>query len=89
MILNEIDYDCLVNCFYIFSDEVNYYYVMEYVGGGDVGSFIRKHTPNNQVIRLFIAETVLGLNYLHEKSIYHRDIKPENILIAANVNIYS
>jgi len=58
---------------------------MEFVGGGDFACFIRKHIPSDQIIKQFIAETVLGLDYLHEKKIYHRDIKPENILITSTV----
>jgi len=65
---------------------------MEFVGGGDLGAYIRKchqfnKVPKEQTISLLIAETVMGLDYLHEMKIYHRDIKPENILITSTVRI--
>lgn len=39
-ILNEIDYENIVKCYYIFTDNKYYYYAMEYLPGGDLHSLI-------------------------------------------------
>jgi serine/threonine kinase 32 len=84
-IFSEINHDCLVKCHYILSDEFNYYFVMEFIGGGDLNMLINKFNLNNEVVKLLVAEMALALNYLHQKKIIHRDIKPENILISDEV----
>jgi serine/threonine protein kinase len=37
--------------------------------------------------RFYLAEVMLGLDYLHALKILHRDIKPSNVLVAANGHI--
>ena len=87
MILNEINHECLVRCFYVFSDEENYYYVMEFIGGGDLQTLINKYNLNPNIIKIFISEMILAFDHLHSKEIFHRDVKPENILISNDVYI--
>jgi len=87
-ILNEINHDNLVKCYYIFSDEKNYYFVMEFVQGGDTKKLFTNYKlvqDFNEIAKLFIAEIAIGLNYLHGMNIYHKDIKLENILISSTV----
>ena len=88
MILNEINHQCLVRCFFVFADESNYYFVMEFIGGGDLSTLINKFNLNQNVCKIFIAEMVIAFNYLHKKGIFHMDVKPENILIGSNVSFF-
>ena len=81
-ILNEINNDNIVNCYYIFREENNIYYVMEYMKGGDLYSLLSSICLLKSTIQLITAEVLLSLIYLHSKNIIHRDIKPENILIS-------
>jgi serine/threonine protein kinase len=40
LILQEVDNEYVVKCFYIFSDKINYYFVMEFMPGGDLLSLL-------------------------------------------------
>ena len=82
-ILKEINSDYVVNSYYIFQDKKNYYFVMEYLPGGDVYTLLSKNNLPKKTIQLIVAETILAVNYLHSIRIIHHDIKPENILISA------
>ena len=81
-ILKEINNDYVVNSYYIFRDKKNYYFVMEYLPGGDVYTLLSKNNLPKKTIQLIVAETILAVNYLHSIRIIHHDIKPENILIS-------
>ena len=80
-ILMEINSDFIVSSYFIFKDKKNYYFVMEYLPGGDVFTLLSKIILPIQTIKLIIAETLLATHYLHKINIIHHDIKPENILI--------
>ncbi|XP_074386402.1 microtubule-associated serine/threonine-protein kinase 1 isoform X1 [Zonotrichia albicollis] len=58
--------------------------VMEYVEGGDCATLL-KHIGALplELARLYFAETVLALEYLHTYGIVHRDLKPDNLLITS------
>ena len=81
-ILKEISSDYIVNSYYIFKDKINYYFVMEYLPGGDVYNLLSSIILPFSTIQLIVAETLLAVYYLHSINIIHHDIKPENILIA-------
>ncbi|VDD85671.1 unnamed protein product [Enterobius vermicularis] len=58
--------------------------LMEYVEGGDCAALLKNAgTLPFDVARLYIAETVLAIDYLHSYGIVHRDLKPDNLLITA------
>ena len=80
-ILKEINNDYVVNSYYIFQDKKYFYFVMEYLPGGDVYTLLSKNNLPKKTIQLIVAETILAVNYLHSIHIIHHDIKPENILI--------
>jgi len=61
-----------------------YYFVMEYVPGKDLGAWIREFgmLPLDWSCEC-IRQTALGLQHAHEKKLVHRDIKPANLLVVA------
>ncbi|KAL8132778.1 hypothetical protein AgCh_008311 [Apium graveolens] len=73
----------VVRFFYSFTCRENLYLVMEYLNGGDLYSLLRNlGCLDEDVARVYIAEVVLALEYLHSLRIVHRDLKPDNLLIA-------
>ncbi|KAM4040923.1 uncharacterized protein ACNLHF_012165 isoform 2-T2 [Anomaloglossus baeobatrachus] len=82
--------DCpfVVSMFCSFPTRQHLCMVMEYAPGGDCGSLLTSRGafhPN--LARLYIAETVVAVDYLHNHGVVHRDLKPENLLITATGHI--
>uniref|UniRef100_A0A1I7T4Z8 non-specific serine/threonine protein kinase n=2 Tax=Caenorhabditis tropicalis TaxID=1561998 RepID=A0A1I7T4Z8_9PELO len=58
--------------------------LMEYVEGGDCAALLKSAgTLPVELARLYVAETILAIEYLHSYGIVHRDLKPDNLLITA------
>ncbi|KAI9101590.1 hypothetical protein K1719_023834 [Acacia pycnantha] len=78
----------VVRFFYSFTCSENLYLVMEYLNGGDLYSLLRNlGCLDEEVARVYIAEVVLALEYLHSLRVVHRDLKPDNLLIAHDGHI--
>ncbi|CAB1445779.1 unnamed protein product [Pleuronectes platessa] len=57
---------------------------MEYVEGGDCATLLKNMGPLPvDMARMYFAETVLALEYLHNYGIVHRDLKPDNLLVTS------
>lgn len=78
----------VVRFFYSFTCRDNLYLVMEYLNGGDLYSLLRNlGCLDEDMARVYIAEVVLALEYLHSLHVVHRDLKPDNLLIAHDGHI--
>ncbi|KAF7636971.1 hypothetical protein Mgra_00003550 [Meloidogyne graminicola] len=74
-----------VVCFYgSFETKQHLCMLMEYVEGGDCASLLKSAgTLPIELARLYVAETVMAVEYLHSCGIVHRDLKPDNLLITS------
>lgn len=101
-VLCHSNYPLIIRLHYSFQDKDNLYMVMDLCRRGDLSGVIKyKYNiyiliiiRNNSsplsipVIRFYIAELILALDYLHnEVDCVHRDLKPENILIGTDGHI--
>ncbi|KTW28372.1 hypothetical protein T552_01633 [Pneumocystis carinii B80] len=72
----------IVKLFFTFQSKDYLYLVMEYLNGGDCAALVKAlGSLSEDWAKKYIAEVVLGLEFLHDKGIVHRDLKPDNLLI--------
>ncbi|KAI8621330.1 kinase-like domain-containing protein [Chytriomyces sp. MP71] len=78
----------VVKLFYAFQSKEYLYLVMEYLIGGDLSTLLSVFgTFDVEMTRMYSAEVVLALEYLHSNGITHRDLKPDNMLITKDGHV--
>ncbi|WVF72164.1 hypothetical protein IAT40_006976 [Kwoniella sp. CBS 6097] len=78
----KIDHPFVVNLRYAFQDDENCFFVLDLMLGGDLRFHLdRAGAMSEEVVRFYVAEIAMAINYLHSKRIVHRDLKPDNILL--------
>ncbi|ORY46462.1 kinase-like protein [Rhizoclosmatium globosum] len=87
-ILMRLDYPFLVELLGTMQDASNLYFVLEFVQGGELFTFLRRSGRFRNNVALFYAgEVILAFEYLHNRDIIYRDLKPENLLIDSEGHI--
>jgi len=55
---------------------------MDYCPGGDLGEHLQKEKKfSEELVKIYLAETVLALEDLHKRDVIFRDLKPDNIVL--------
>lgn len=63
----------------------NLYIILEYCSHGSLKNFISRGNGLPEAkAKVYVKQTLNGLNYLHEQGVIHRDIKAANILLDSN-----
>ncbi|KAI8843877.1 kinase-like domain-containing protein [Chytriomyces cf. hyalinus JEL632] len=87
-ILSMLDMPFLVGMLAAFQDAGHLYFVLEYIQGGELFTFLRRCGRfENSMARFYAAEVTMAFEYLHIRHIVYRDLKPENLLIDAKGHI--
>ncbi|KAH0474876.1 MAG: uncharacterized protein KVP18_004645 [Porospora cf. gigantea A] len=81
-ILLAINHPLVVQCLGSFKDDKYVYLILEYVGGAEFFTYLRKMQKlPEEHCKFYVACIILTWEYLHNKEIVFRDLKPENLLI--------
>ncbi|KAF9464404.1 hypothetical protein BDZ94DRAFT_489757 [Collybia nuda] len=82
ILMKQAESPFVAKLYFTFQSKENLYLVMEYLNGGDCAALIKSlGCLPEEWAKNYIAEVVLGLEYLHERGVVHRDLKPDNLLI--------
>ena len=83
------DHAFLVHLHWCFQSDSHIYLIMDFLPGGDLFFHLQKHKSGfpRDVVRVFVAEIILALEYLHACGIVYRDLKLENILLDAEGHV--
>lgn len=73
ILMKQAESPFVAKLYFTFQSKENLYLVMEYLNGGDCAALIKSlGSLPEEWTRQYIAEVVLGLDYLHERGIVHR-----------------
>lgn len=87
-LLKDLSHENIVRYLGSNTDSNNMFIFLEYIPGGSVNSMLKMYGPfEEELIKNFTRQVLIGLVYLHSKGIIHRDIKGGNILVDNNGNV--
>ncbi|KAK8847184.1 hypothetical protein M9Y10_019767 [Tritrichomonas musculus] len=82
-----LDHPNIVRSRLSFSDDINYYIILEYCPGKSIREYLRKceqrHIPEPEAKKI-LSDVIQGVVYLHNHQIIHHDLKLENFLIGSD-----
>jgi calcium-dependent protein kinase len=82
-ILRKLDHPNILKIFEFFTDKKYFYFIMDYVSGGDLYSQIIEIEHYTEVIAAKIIKQLFScVTYLHKMNIIHRDLKLENMMVS-------
>ena len=89
-IMYRIHHPNVVKLFGHFEDNTYCYFIMEYIEGGNIYSYIPKNgirIISTQQVASIIKDVISATYFLHHMNppIIHRDIKPENVLLNSDM----
>lgn len=80
--LASINHPHIIHVLEAFEQNNTVYYVMEFVAGGSLDSFICKHGRMDEASALkCLAGIAEGLQYMHSQKMLHLDLKPANVML--------
>jgi len=81
-VLEIVNHPFIVTLYYAFQTGSTLCLVMDFINGGELFIHLKKQKFfSERDARIWAAEILLALEYLHSMGIIYRDIKPENVLL--------
>lgn len=81
-ILTKIHHPFIVTLWFAFQTDSRLFLVMDFLSGGELFFHLkRKGLILEPEARLYLAEMILAIEFLHTMGVVHRDLKPENVLL--------
>lgn len=81
-ILSAVKHPFIVDLLYAFQTKGKLYLIMNYVGGGELFTYLdREGMFMEEAGRFYAAELIIAVQHLHGLGIIYRDLKPENIML--------
>ncbi|XP_047365500.1 ribosomal protein S6 kinase-related protein-like isoform X2 [Vespa velutina] len=72
----------IVNSTHRWQSSKTLYILTDYMCGGELFSLVEKYgCLPEQVVRIYVAEVALAIDFLHNAGVVHRDLKATNILL--------
>ncbi|KNC74626.1 hypothetical protein SARC_12833, partial [Sphaeroforma arctica JP610] len=69
-------------------DNNNFYFVTEYVPGGELDYLMHDQGLFAEpIVRFYVAEILLALQHMHQLGYAYRDLRPENVLLGGDGHI--
>ena len=86
--LEKLKHPFIIKLHYAFQDLKNLYLITEFLPGGELFFHLRKSAGfKEKVVKFYMAQVLLALEFMHKNNYIYRDLKPENILIDKEGNI--
>lgn len=83
LIMLEVNHPFIVQMHYVFQKNYRVYFVMDYIGGGELFHHLQLNRRfNENQVKFLVAQMVIAIGYLHKQfNVIYRDLKPENIIL--------
>lgn len=72
----------IVSCMFSWQTHCFLFIVLEYKSGGDLFDLLEEYAfLTEDLVKLYVAEIALAIDFLHGAGVIYRDLKPENLLL--------
>ena len=87
-LLEKLNHPFITKLKFAFQDEQKLYLITEFMQGGELYFHLKRNSCfKEKVVKFYMSQILLAIEYIHKNGYIYRDLKPENILIDKDGNI--